>query len=113
MQHTHQILPIRLPAVVGVVSGPADQEPAHLEAANSPACPVLEIKSGNICSDLVRSVISKMASAPPAQRKRKLNDEGRVFQEKWEFTTVNGKIHCLICSNSIATPKELEFEKIL
>jgi hypothetical protein len=36
-----------------------------------------------------------MVSAPPAKRKRKLNEAGRVFQEKWELqyfcTTVNGK----------------------
>ena len=52
----------------------------------------------------------KMANATPAMRKRKLIEEGRVFQEKWESQyfciTVNGKIHCVICNICIATPKE-------
>ncbi|KFD60685.1 hypothetical protein M514_10614 [Trichuris suis] len=56
-----------------------------------------------------------MASASPAKRKRKLGKEGRVFQEKWELqyfcTVVNGRIHCLICSNSIATPKEYNLKR--
>ncbi|KFD60436.1 hypothetical protein M514_27393 [Trichuris suis] len=56
-----------------------------------------------------------MASAPLGKRKRKLSEEGRVFQEKWELqyfcTVVNGRIHCLICSNSIATPKEYNLKR--
>lgn len=51
-----------------------------------------------------------MATASPTKKKkRKVNEEGRVFQEKWElqyfYTEVNGKIHCLICNNHICTPK--------
>lgn len=56
-----------------------------------------------------------MTSALPAKRKRKLNEERRVFQEKWELqyfcTKVNGKIHCLICNSSIATPKDYNLKR--
>jgi len=58
-----------------------------------------------------------MASAPPAKKKRKLENKKRVFQEKWELqyfcTTVNGKIHCLICNNNTATPKRVQLKKAL
>ena len=56
-----------------------------------------------------------MSSAPPAKRTRKLNEEGRVFQEKWELqyfcTTVNGKMQCIICNNCIAMPKEYNLKR--
>ena len=56
-----------------------------------------------------------MASAQPVKRKRKLNEEGRLFQEKWELqyfcTTVNGKINCLICNNCIAMPKDYNLKR--
>lgn len=56
-----------------------------------------------------------MSNAPLSMRKRKLEEEGRVFQEKWELQyfciTVNSKIHCLICNNSIATPKEYNLKR--
>ena len=55
-----------------------------------------------------------MASAPPTKKQRKVNEEGRVFQEKWELqyfcTEVNGKIHCLICNNHICTAKAYELK---
>ena len=56
-----------------------------------------------------------MATAPSAKKKRTLDEERRVFQEKWELqyfcTMVNGKIHCLVCNNSIATPKEYNLKR--
>lgn len=56
-----------------------------------------------------------MASAPPTKKKRKVKEEGRVFQEKWELqyfcTEVNGKIHCLICNNNICTPKAYNLKR--
>jgi len=48
-------------------------------------------------------------------RKRKLVDERRVFQEKWEnlyfFTEVRDKIQCLICQQTIAVPKEFNLRR--
>ena len=45
-------------------------------------------------------------------KKRKIADERRVFQEKWEelyFVTAAGNIsHCLICQKNIAVMKELD-----
>jgi hypothetical protein len=42
--------------------------------------------------------------------KRKLEDEGRAFQEKWEnmnfFSVVRDKIVCLICNKRVSVPKE-------
>ena len=56
-----------------------------------------------------------MASAPLTKKKRKVNEEGRVFQEKWELqyfcTTVNRKIHCLICNDNVCTPKAYNWKK--
>ncbi|XP_077137809.1 general transcription factor II-I repeat domain-containing protein 2-like [Ranitomeya variabilis] len=56
-----------------------------------------------------------MANVPPTMRKRKLIEERRVFQEKWESQyfclTVGGKIHCLICNSCIATPKEYNLKR--
>ena len=56
-----------------------------------------------------------MASAQPVKRKRKLNEEGRLFQGKWKLqnfcATVNGKINCLICNNCIATPKDYNLKR--
>lgn len=47
--------------------------------------------------------------------KRKLEDEHRIFQEKWELlyfcTTIQDKIHCLICNNCIAVPKEYNIKR--
>ena len=56
-----------------------------------------------------------MDSAPLTTKKRKVDEEGRVFQEKWELhyfcTTVNGKIHCLICNDNICTPKAYNLKR--
>ena len=49
------------------------------------------------------------------RKKRKLVDEQRVFQDKWELpffcTIVSGKIHCLTCNSCIATPKEYNLRR--
>jgi hypothetical protein len=43
-------------------------------------------------------------------KKRKLEDKGCVFQEKWEnmyvFSVVRDKIVCLICSKAVSATKE-------
>ena len=56
-----------------------------------------------------------MANASLNKKKRKVNEEGRVFEEKLElqhfFTTVNGKIHCLICNDNICTPKAYNLKR--
>ncbi|KAL1476643.1 hypothetical protein MTO96_036360 [Rhipicephalus appendiculatus] len=43
-------------------------------------------------------------------RKRKLKDEKRCFQERWQlsyfFTESNDKVSCLICDQAVAVPKE-------
>lgn len=58
-----------------------------------------------------------MASAPPKgnRKRRKVDEEGRVFQEKWELryfcTMVNGRIHCLICNRSLSTPKKYNLKR--
>jgi hypothetical protein len=47
----------------------------------------------------------------PKMKKRKLEDECRVFQEKWEniyfisFSVVRDKIVCLICNKGVSVPK--------
>jgi hypothetical protein len=49
-------------------------------------------------------------------KKRKLEDEGRVFKEKWEnmyffFSVVHDKIVCLICSKAVSAPKEYNLRR--
>jgi hypothetical protein len=48
-------------------------------------------------------------------KKRKLEDKGRVFQEKWEnmyfFSVVRDKIVCLICSKVVSAPKEYNLRR--
>ena len=48
-------------------------------------------------------------------RKRKIADERRVFQEKWEdlyfFTAVSDTSHCLICQKKIAVMKEYNLHR--
>jgi hypothetical protein len=43
-------------------------------------------------------------------KKRKLEDEGHVFQEKWEnkysFSVVRDEIVCLICSKAVSASKQ-------
>ena len=50
-----------------------------------------------------------------SSKKRKIVDERRVFQEKWEelyFGTAVGDIsHCLICQKSIAVIKEYNMRR--
>ena len=45
-----------------------------------------------------------------SSKKRKVEDENRLFQEKWEnsyfVTNVRDKIHCVICLQHIAVCKE-------
>ena len=44
-----------------------------------------------------------------------MNEVERVSQEKWQIhyicTTVNGKIHCLICNNYICSPKSYNLNR--
>jgi hypothetical protein len=48
-------------------------------------------------------------------KKRKLEDEGRVFQEKWKniyvFSVVRDKIVYLICSKAVSAPKEYNLRR--
>jgi hypothetical protein len=48
-------------------------------------------------------------------KKRKLEDEGRLFQEKWEntyfFSVVRDKIVCLIRSKAVSAPKECNLHR--
>ncbi|XP_067930741.1 general transcription factor II-I repeat domain-containing protein 2-like [Watersipora subatra] len=48
-------------------------------------------------------------------KKRKLADEKRVFQVRWEdlyfVTEVSDKIHCLVCQQTIAVPKEFNVRR--
>lgn len=45
-----------------------------------------------------------------SSKKRKIANENRIFQEKWEelyfFTEINHTIQCLICQQTLAVPKE-------
>lgn len=54
-----------------------------------------------------------MSSAP--KKKRKIADEKRVFQEKWEdlyfVTEVHDTILCLICQQTIAVVKEYNIRR--
>ena len=47
--------------------------------------------------------------------KRKIKDENRSFQERWELnyfcTSVSNKIHCLICNSCISVPKEYNVKR--
>lgn len=47
--------------------------------------------------------------------KRKIDDEGRKFQERWELNyfcvEVNNKITCLICKESISVTKEYNIKR--
>lgn len=47
--------------------------------------------------------------------KRKIDLEGRMFQEKWKekyfFSEVNGKPVCLICSQAVAVQKEYKIKR--
>ncbi|XP_060797973.1 general transcription factor II-I repeat domain-containing protein 2B-like [Neoarius graeffei] len=48
-------------------------------------------------------------------KKRKVDSEGRIFQEKWRekyfFWEVGGKPVCLICSQQVAVPKEYNVKR--
>lgn len=48
-------------------------------------------------------------------KKRKIDIEGRVFQEKWThsylFTDVNGKAVCLVCSQQVSVMKEYNIRR--
>jgi hypothetical protein len=48
-------------------------------------------------------------------KKRKLEAEGRVFQQKWEnvifFSVVRDKIVCIICNKGVSAPKEHNFRR--
>ena len=61
-------------------------------------------------------IVFTMASAPLTKTNRKVNEEGRVFQERWELqyfgTTVNIMIHCLICDDKICTPKAYNLKRL-
>jgi len=50
-----------------------------------------------------------------ALKKRKIADERRVFQEKWEelyfVTAVRDAGHCLICNQNIAVMKEYNIRR--
>ena len=49
------------------------------------------------------------------KKKRKVHEEGRIFQEKWELQyfciSQNSKAHCLICHISISTMKEYNISR--
>jgi hypothetical protein len=49
------------------------------------------------------------------RKKSKLEDEGHVFQEKWEnmyfFSVVHDKIVCLICNKGESVPKEYNLRR--
>ena len=49
------------------------------------------------------------------QKKRKVDSEARIFQEKWTidyfFTCVNDKPVCLLCSESISVMKEYNVKR--
>ncbi len=52
-----------------------------------------------------------------ATKKRKINNEGRRFQERWRlqyfFTEVSrGKYICLICHDKVSIPKEFNFSRL-
>lgn len=48
-------------------------------------------------------------------KKRKVADEGRVFQEKWSemffFTCINQKPVCMICNEAVAVMKEFNVKR--
>ena len=50
-----------------------------------------------------------------SSKKRTVNEEHRVFQEKWKilyfFAEVNGKTACLICQQTIAVAKEFNVRR--
>ncbi|UYV67903.1 hypothetical protein LAZ67_5002458 [Cordylochernes scorpioides] len=59
----------------------------------------------------VLTFVFNMSSSKPSgsKTKRKIADEHRNFQEKWELkyfcSEVKDKIICLICNNAICVPK--------
>ena len=50
-----------------------------------------------------------------SSKKRKVDHESRVFQEKWTndyiFTQIKGKPMCLLCSESVAVMKEYNVKR--
>ncbi|XP_065650666.1 general transcription factor II-I repeat domain-containing protein 2-like [Hydra vulgaris] len=54
-------------------------------------------------------------SKPSASRKRKVEDEKKIFQSKWEvlyfFTSINETIICLICQQKVSVPKEFNVKR--
>ncbi|UYV66057.1 hypothetical protein LAZ67_3006302 [Cordylochernes scorpioides] len=59
----------------------------------------------------IGTLVFNMSSSKPSgsKTKRKIADEHRNFQEKWELeyfcSEVRDKIICLICNNAISVPK--------
>ena len=58
---------------------------------------------------------SRSISVRMLSKKRKVDSECRVFQEKWKekylFWEVGGKPVCLICSQQVAVPKEYNIRR--
>lgn len=58
------------------------------------------------------SLISAMATA---KKKRKVDSEGRRFQERWElqyfFTENRGNCVCLICKETVALYKDFNIKR--
>lgn len=58
---------------------------------------------------------SRIMACTPTAKKRKVTEEGRLFQEKWKesyfFTCVKGKAVCLICREAVAVLKECNVKR--
>ncbi|UYV79300.1 hypothetical protein LAZ67_17002006 [Cordylochernes scorpioides] len=70
-----------------------------------------ELLSHNSITIFFQTFVFNMSSSKPSgsKTKRKIADEHRNFQEKWELeyfcSEVKDKIICLICNNAISVPK--------
>jgi len=62
-----------------------------------------------------KSKMDFVEEADMAELKRKIEDENRKFQEKWEemyfFVETNNRIQCLICQQTIAVAKEFNLSR--